>query len=106
MMDTTQRTIKEPALREFAIAKAIDAISVFGRAGGYVITIHHGSYARTLVSSRGNFRLFTLDNAAKYLRAIGVERFEVDASGFTPGRIRSPRPDRAAALKATKATHQ
>lgn len=101
-MEVSERTIKEPILREFASAKAIEGACVSGRAGGYIITIRYGTCVGTLVSSRGAFRLFTLDNAAKYLRAIGVARFEVDVSGFSPGRIRGPRPDRATALKATK----
>ncbi|MDW9238623.1 hypothetical protein C7S16_3741 [Burkholderia thailandensis] len=46
--------------------------------------------------------MFTLDNASKYLCGIGLPRFQVDASGFVPGRMRKPRPDRAEALKRTK----
>ncbi len=94
--------IKEPALRELVDARAIEGACVAGQAGGYVITIQQGQYARTLVTTRGTPRLFTLDNASKYLCGIGLPRFQVDASGFVPGRMRKPRPDRAEALKRTK----
>ena len=99
-------TIKEPLLRKFINTHVISNVCVSGQEGGYVIIVRHGSYQRTLISSRGLFRLFTLDNAAKYLHSIGFSRFEVDASGFVPGRIRSPRPDRAAALKGSRSKSQ
>lgn len=97
-----QNMIKEPALRELIDARVIDGACVAGQPGGYIITVRQGRHARTLVTTRGAPRLFTLDNASKYLCGIGLPRFLVDASGFVPGRIRKPRPDRAEALKKTK----
>ncbi|BET10748.1 hypothetical protein THI4931_17900 [Pandoraea sputorum] len=97
-----QDTIKEPALRELIDAGAIDRACLAGQLGGYIMTVRLGQHERTLVTARGAPRLFTLDNASKYLCAIGLRRFEVDASGFVPGRMRKPRPDRAEALKKTK----
>lgn len=99
-------TIKEPVLRELAMAKVIKNACLEGATGGYMITVWQGAELRTLISARGNPRLFTLDNAAKYLTALGVHRFEVDATSFVPGRIRKARPDRAAALKSIQAKHQ
>lgn len=94
--------IKDPTLRELIEARVIEAACVAGQPGGYIITVQQGHHARTLVTSRGVPRLFTLDNASKYLCGVGLPRFLVDASGFVPGRIRKPRPDRAEALKKTK----
>lgn len=93
-------------LRELAMAKVIKNACLAGVAGGYTITVMQGAELRTLISARGNPRLFTLANAAKYLSALGVQRFEVDATCFVPGRIRKARPDRAAALKNTQAKLQ
>jgi len=101
-MEPAKDIIKEPMLRYFAQNRTIRNACVSGQDGGYVIKIQFKDYVGTLVSSRGGPRLFTLDNAAKYLRSIGLPRFEVDASGFVPGRIRGPRPDRAVALRTTK----
>jgi hypothetical protein len=95
--------IKESAFRELVVARAIEGACVAGRTGGYVITIQQGQLTRTLVTARGAPRLFTLDNASKYLCGVGLSRFQVDASGYLPGRMRKARPDRAEALKRTKA---
>lgn len=60
-----------------------------------------GAGERTLENVRGDVRLFTLDNASKFLKSIGLCRFEVDTSAYEEGRIRKARPDRSAALKST-----
>lgn len=101
-----QATIKEPTLRELIGANAIRDARVAGCSGGYVITVVQGRHTRTLVTTRGTPRMFTLDNASRFLCSIGVPCFQVDASNFVPGRIRKPRPDRAEALKRTKARLQ
>jgi hypothetical protein len=96
--------MKEQALRELVESGFAQAALVVGMRGGYGISIRNGSSESTLQSSRGEVRLFTLETAAKYLRQIGISRFEVDASNFEPGRIRKPRPDRSEALRKTRTT--
>lgn len=76
--------------------------TVLGRPGGYAISVRYGMTERALATSRGGLRLFTLDAASKFLRDIGMPRFEVDATGYAPGRIRQARPDRAMALAGTR----
>lgn len=97
-----QKTINEPAFRELAEAAAVHSVCVVGQCGGYAIAVTQGSTPRTLVSMRGAVRLFSLDNASKYLSNIGFKHFQVDASHFVPGRMRKSRPDRSVALKMTK----
>jgi hypothetical protein len=97
-------TIREPTLRELAGTASITSVKVIGRAGGYGIVIWCGEAARALASSRGTLRLFTLDNAARYLRSVGLAQFEVDAASYEPGRMRKARPDRAEALRRTRTT--
>lgn len=65
-------------------------------------TRRYGMTERALATSRGGLRLFTLDAAGKFLRDLGLPRFEVDATGFEPGRMRPARPDRATALSRTR----
>lgn len=94
-------TIKECTLRELAEADSVLSARVVGMRGGYAIVVRCGSMERTLTSVRGDVRLFTLDNASKFLRGIGLSRFEVDATGYEEARMRKARPDRAEALKLT-----
>lgn len=95
-------TIREATLRELVQAQAVRSAIALGRPGGYAITFRYGMTERALATSRGGLRLFTLDAAGKFLRELGLPRFEVDATGYEPGRIRPPRPDRATALSRTR----
>ena len=95
-------TIKEATLKELVQAQSVRSASVLGKHGGYVISVRYGLAERALGTSRGGLRLFTLDAASKFLRDLGLPRFEVDATGYEPGRIRKARPDRATALAGTR----
>lgn len=95
-------TIRENVLREFVEAGSIDAALVIGEIGGYRIAVHFGSEQRTLATSRGDVRLFSLETAARFLREIGFPKFVVDVREYQQGRIRKPRPDRAEALRKTR----
>lgn len=100
-MEKPLTTIKESQLRELVDTRSIRSACVRGARGGYTIMVRCGTVERTLESVRGDVRLFTLDNASKFLRGVGLCRFEVDASGYEEARMRKARPDRAAALKLT-----
>lgn len=89
-------------MRELVRAHSIDRACLVGRSGGYSITVWYASEERVLATSRGDIRTFTLENAGKFLLEMGLPRFEVDATGYQPGRLRKPRPDRAAALRKTR----
>jgi hypothetical protein len=93
--------IKESALRGLAESSAIKSACVVGTRGGYSIVVRYGAVERELSSVRGDIRLFTLGNASKFLRGIGLYRFEVDATEYEEARLRKARPDRAEALKLT-----
>src|SRR5688572_30236223 len=94
--------IRESTLRELAQAQMIERVRLLGQEGGYVIRAQCGQIYRTLCSSRGEVRVFTLESASNLLRDIGIPRFEVDAERYQRGRIRKPRPDRAEALRKTR----
>lgn len=101
-MTSADSTIKEPTLRDLACAKSIRSTCVTGQFGGFSIVVRFGQVERTLATTRGEIRLFKLENASKFLCDLGIAKFEVDATAFEPGRIRKPRPDRALALRRTK----
>lgn len=101
-MESVQKTIKEPMLRDLVGANSIGSTCVTGQVGGYSIVVRFGQVKRTLATTRGDIRLFRLDNASKFLCELGIAKFEVDATAYKPGRIRKPRPDRAAALRGTR----
>lgn len=94
--------IKEGTLRELVQAGSIERTRVIGGIGGYAIELTYGSSARHLLSTRGELRRFTLSNAAKFLGALGIHKFEVDTTDYEEARLRKPRPDRAEALRRTR----
>jgi len=74
-----------------------------GKGSGFAVVVTLGSAEKILMTSRGRTRLFaSLDTAATFVKDIGVSQFEVDVSRYEPGRLRSARPDRAAALRLTR----
>lgn len=94
--------IKETTLRELVKANSINSAWLVGKTGGYVIKVKYGVTESMLATTRGEVRLFSLENAGKFLRGIGLPRFQVDATHFEPGLIRKARPDRAEALRNTR----
>jgi hypothetical protein len=94
--------IRESALRELRAAGTPVRFRLLGQSGGYTLEVIGEAYRRRLATARGALRVFTLDSGAAYVRALGVDSFEVDTARYAPGRIRKPRPDRAAALRGTR----
>lgn len=100
-------SIKEPVLRELIQASEAVSATVSGRERGFALLIHLGSSEKVLATSRGVVRLFaSLDTACSFVKDLGLERFEVDMSGYQPGRLRSARPDRAEALRLSRTKMQ
>lgn len=95
-------TIKETTLRELVKANSLSSVCLVGQYGGYVVKVAYGSSESVLATTRSEVRLFSLENAGKFLRAIGLPRFEVDASAYEPGLLRKARPDRAEAMRNTR----
>jgi hypothetical protein len=105
-MDELQ-TIKEPVLRELIQASEAVSAIVSGRERGFAVLVHLGTSDKLLATSKGAVRLFaSLDTACSFVKDLGLERFEVDMSGYQPGRLRSARPDRAEALKLSRTKMQ
>ncbi|MFM0335042.1 hypothetical protein [Paraburkholderia fungorum] len=96
--------IKETTLRELQQAESVASVLVRGLTGGYALVIRCGDNERLLATTRGETRLFSLESAGRFLRELGISKFEVDTSEYEPGRLRKARPDRAAALRKTRST--
>ncbi len=95
--------ITQKMLMELVRIGRLDEAILVGRPGGFELLVRYGSFERTLCGARGAARTFAaLNTAAGFLRTLGLQKFSVDTSGFEPGRLRKPRPDRATALKKTK----
>lgn len=95
--------MQEAALRQLIQAGAVKAFVVRGQAGGFVIETAvgpDGNAVAVLGSTRNGSRVFaSVTTVALLLRRLGINRFTVDAAQYVPGRARSARPDRAAAMK-------
>jgi hypothetical protein len=97
------QTIKEPVLRELIQASAAVSATVSGRERGFAVLVHLGTSDKLLATSKGVVRLFaSLDTVCSFVKDLGLERFEVDMSGYQPGRLRGARPDRAEALRRSR----
>ncbi len=96
-------SIKAPLVRELVQATRDMRATAVGTNGGFTLLFRVGESEKTLVSSRGNVRIFaSLDTAGSFVRELGVRRFEVDMTQYQEGRLRGPRPDRAEALRNTR----
>ena len=92
--------IKLNVLRELREGGAVRSAAIVGQKGGFVVEVRSGMADRILAAKTGEPRLFaTLDTAAGILRTLGIVHFNVDLSGFEPGRLRPARPDRGAAMR-------
>jgi hypothetical protein len=99
----TTETIDHVTLSRLVEAGAVRAAHVIGQAGGWALSVKYGMAERFLAAQRsGKLRLFRkLETVMAYLKTLGINRFEVDASGYDAAEAKShyKRPDRAEALK-------
>lgn len=96
--------IPPTALKDLIAASAIRSARVVGDKGGYLVTIKYGRAERVIAARtrEGHIkrRLFrSLSAASRYLRQIGMARYEVDETGYQEATDGVKRPDRSAALK-------
>jgi hypothetical protein len=95
--------ITETVLREISRAANGLRATIIGQHQGFALMFRVGSADRILVTARGDIRLFaSLQTAGSFMHSSGISLFTVDMQGYTPGRLRPPRPDRAEALRRTR----
>jgi len=95
------KTVQLATARELAAAGSVFDTLLVGQAGGYAVMFKLGIGERALATKAGATRLFAgLDAAVRVLRReLGINRYRVDASGFSEREEPRRRPDRTAALK-------
>lgn len=95
--------LREAPLRELLAAKVVTSITAVGGHGGFIVEVKFGERLGVLATSRGGARVFaSLSTLATLIQRLGSPRFEVDVSGYQPGRVRAAQPARSAAMKAGK----
>jgi len=100
-------TIDHATLAGRVAAGAIRGARIVGQAGGWGVVVKDGRAARTLAARRGSARLFRrFETLVSYLKQIGLDRYEVDASGYVPGALARHRPDSAKRLVRAHAAAQ
>lgn len=101
---TAVSIVKLSTLRDLVEAKSVRAASIVGEKGGWAVAVRFGQAERVLAGKNGERRLFTkLDTAARQLIDLGLVSFEVHGADYEMAPARTPRPDRAAAMKAANA---
>ncbi|EII2810283.1 hypothetical protein LG734_005355 [Salmonella enterica subsp. enterica serovar Java] len=95
-------TIDHTTLSRLVEAGAVRGAHIIGQPGGWSVMVRYGMHERPLAAQRShNVRLFRrFETLVSYLKGIGIARFDVDSSDYTPDAVNTARrPDRAEALK-------
>jgi hypothetical protein len=100
-MATTRETIDHTTLTRLVEAGAVRGADVIGQPGGWGVVVKYGMTERALAVRRGQVRIFRRFEAlVGYLKALGLSRYTVDASGYDPAAPASlARPDTAERLR-------
>jgi hypothetical protein len=92
--------VTDSTLRDLVAAGVVEAITATAKAGGFEVRVKFGNAEPVLGNARGQPKLYaSLDTIAAQLLKLGIKTFTVDATGYKPGLVRGPRPDRAEAMK-------
>lgn len=97
----TEETIDHKTLRHLVSAGAVCSAAAVADGDSWAVVVHVGRQDKTVVATNSQkVRTFRhLDSLVKYLRELGIRRFEADATDYDPEARSVQRPDRAVALK-------
>jgi hypothetical protein len=101
-MANTTNTIDHATLTHVIEAGALRSAEVVGFPGGWGIVVKYGTSECTLSARRGSVRMFRrFETVVTYLKGLGVVRYEVNAEGYDPNSLASPRarPDASARMR-------
>lgn len=99
----TTETIDHTMLSRLTEAGAVRSTHVIGQSGGWGVLVKFGMTERALATQRSHqvriFRKF--DTLVRYLKGVGIERFDVDAANYGADSLTATRsrPDQAQAMK-------
>lgn len=97
-------TIDHATLTRLVEADAVSGANVIGQPGGWGIVIKYGMTERALAAKRGSIRIFRkFETLVSYLKAIGLVKYQVDATGFDPAVQNSTRRSEVASARMTAA---
>ena len=100
MIVATMKTIDHATLAQRVAAGAITAAHVIGRPDGWCVVVKDGSTTYALAARRGSMRLFRrLHTLVEYLKGVGLDRFEVDASSCPSESVPRRRPNLSGPIK-------
>lgn len=93
-------TIEHGVLAELVEAGVVRGARVVGQPGGWSLRVKYGAAERILAAQRSRqVRIFRrMEALVSYLKDLGIERFDVDATEYEVEGGRS-RPDRAEAMR-------
>lgn len=96
-------TIDHPTLTHLAQSGAVRSATAVGAIGGWKLIVQYGTTERAVTTRRGPVRIWRhFETLAKYLKDLGLARYQVDATGFVPSveaAAHKKRPDVAARMK-------
>jgi hypothetical protein len=98
----TTETIDHNTLVRLVEAQAVRGAHVVGQPGGWGVIVKCGRRERPLAATRSReVRVFKkLETLVRYLKDIGISRFDVDSANFDPQSVTTySRPDASEALK-------
>ncbi|MBL7000753.1 MAG: hypothetical protein ISR73_12885 [Gammaproteobacteria bacterium] len=96
------KTIDHRTLSHLLEAGAIRTVTAVGQGDRWALVVHYGSVDKTLKSVNSHqIRTWAkLDSLVKYLRNLGIRKFDTDATNFDPDQVSTrKRPDKSEALK-------
>lgn len=91
-------TIDGKAVKNLAIAHALNGAVLLGQPGGFAVLVKYGANERAVAAQRSRrMRIWrNLNTAAAYVRdELGLARFEIDMTEHDPTAVERKRPDTA-----------
>lgn len=95
------KTITHATLKQLINDGVIRSVAAIAEGGQWELQVSYGRVEKFIRATNNDRRRSwsKLDTIQAYLADLGVRKFSVDAAGFIPGRGRTTRPDRSAALR-------
>ena len=105
-MAITNDTIDHVTLSRLVEANAVNGANIIGQAGGWGVVIKYGMTERALAAKRGTVRIFRkFETLVDYLKKMGVEKYQVDATDYNSMTLKLSRSNVGAAER-MKAAHE
>ena len=100
--------INHNALTHLIEANAVSVATAKADGDIWTLSINSGETNKTMMAKNsGKARVWRkLDTLAKYLKGIGLDKFEIDVSQYDPSQKSLTRPDSARTLKQTHKVHK